>query len=312
MTDPTPSCPLCERPTDREPLGDAIGVRCESCGPYSGTAAALAEAAALDEGDRANVSAWIRHRGTRGLTEPILVADGAERRLGGRDAFRLGDVLAEVAARGINVRLDDMLLAFASMCEPGGQIKFGGKDLPIFYAHSQLQCDYYLDCLETRGVVERTAYGHRITANGWAQVGALEKRRPDARQAFVAMAFADDLFPAWDEGLRPGIEAAGYRPLRLDQSEYNEKICDRITVEIERSALVVADVTLHNPGVYFEAGFALGNGIPVIWSCREDQVERCHFDTRQYNHVVWSRPHDLADRLRYRILATMPSALPDS
>ena len=58
-------------------------------------------------------------------------------------------------------------------------------------------------------------------------------------------------------------------------------------------------------GVYFEAGFALGLGLQVIWVCRQDQVELMHFDTRQYNHIAWSDPDDLYKRLKNRIVALL-------
>jgi hypothetical protein len=32
-----------------------------------------------------------------------------------------------------------------------------------------------------------------------------------------------------------------------------------------------------------------------VWTCRESDVEKQHFDTRQYNHVVWSTPEDLRE-----------------
>ena len=67
----------------------------------------------------------------------------------------------------------------------------------------------------------------------------------------------------------------------------------------------MADVTNHRQGVYFEAGYALGLGIPVIWTCRKDDLDNCHFDTRQYNHIVWETPEELATALEHRIRATI-------
>jgi len=58
-------------------------------------------------------------------------------------------------------------------------------------------------------------------------------------------------------------------------------------------------------GVYFEAGFAMGLGIPVIWTVRKDQIEQVHFDTRQYNHIVYDSPEDLKQKLCNRIRATI-------
>lgn len=87
--------------------------------------------------------------------------------------------------------------------------------------------------------------------------------------------------------------------------EHNEKIDDRIIAEIRQSSLIVADFTGQRGGVYFEAGFAKGLGIPVIWTCHEDGVENLHFDTRQYNHIVWESPEDLKTKLINRISATL-------
>ncbi|MBZ0167218.1 MAG: nucleoside 2-deoxyribosyltransferase, partial [Candidatus Omnitrophica bacterium] len=58
-------------------------------------------------------------------------------------------------------------------------------------------------------------------------------------------------------------------------------------------------------GVYFEAGFAYGLGIPVIWCCREDNIKKLHFDTRQYNHLLWSNAKELKNKLISRIKATI-------
>ena len=59
-------------------------------------------------------------------------------------------------------------------------------------------------------------------------------------------------------------------------------------------------------GVYYEAGFAHGLGLEVIFSCRKGMVkDKLHFDTRQYYHIVWETPDDLRigllNRIRSRI-----------
>jgi nucleoside 2-deoxyribosyltransferase len=68
---------------------------------------------------------------------------------------------------------------------------------------------------------------------------------------------------------------------------------------------MIADFTLHRKGVYFEAGFAMARGIPVIFSCRSDELEQTHFDTRQYNHIVWETAKELNAKLSDRIRATV-------
>jgi hypothetical protein len=58
-------------------------------------------------------------------------------------------------------------------------------------------------------------------------------------------------------------------------------------------------------GVYYEAGFAHGLNLPVIFTCREDAIGKVHFDTRQYNHIVWETVEELRDKLAKRIAATV-------
>ena len=85
------------------------------------------------------------------------------------------------------------------------------------------------------------------------------------------------------------------------------KIDDEIIAEIQRSRFLVADFTHGDDGarggVYYEAGFAHGLNRPVIFSCRENMVDKLHFDTRQYNHILWKNENldefrkDLTNRI---------------
>jgi hypothetical protein len=74
---------------------------------------------------------------------------------------------------------------------------------------------------------------------------------------------------------------------------------------IREAQVTIADVTLQRNGVYFEAGFALGLGRIVIWTCRFDDMDNVHFDTNHYSHVVWKTPVDLATKLEARLRATV-------
>ena len=89
-------------------------------------------------------------------------------------------------------------------------------------------------------------------------------------KCFVAMWFDPSLENAFKNGFKKAIRESGYKPLRIDKKEYNESIYAEIVTEIRQSKLVVADFTGNREGVYFEAGFAHGLGIPVIYTCRKD------------------------------------------
>jgi nucleoside 2-deoxyribosyltransferase len=75
--------------------------------------------------------------------------------------------------------------------------------------------------------------------------------------------------------------------------------------EIRNSQFIVADFTGQRAGVYYEAGFAMGLGRPVIWCCRKDDVDKLHFDTNHKNHIVWESAEELKQKLYTRIRGTI-------
>ncbi|MBI4329174.1 MAG: hypothetical protein HY685_04845 [Chloroflexi bacterium] len=184
-------------------------------------------------------------------------------------------------------------------------------DYPLAWARDGEEFRYLLSMLCKRGLLERERPGVdfgalRLTPEGWERLEQLRRVQRHSDQAFVAMWFSQDLDQVWEQGFKPALEETGFRPLRVDLLEYNDKIDDRIVAEIRRSGLLVADFTGNRGGVYFEAGLALGLGIPVIWTCKDSDIGEVHFDTRQYNYVVWAAPADLREKLANRIAATIP------
>ena len=143
-----------------------------------------------------------------------------------------------------------------------------------------------------------------------------ERKQGTGRQGFVAMWFDEDLLSsAYEQGFKVAIANAGYEPYLVRNDKYHsDRIDNRIVAAIRRSRFVVADFTsgtgtdehgnkvrIARGGVYFEAGFAEGLGIPVIYTCHKDSIEYLHFDTRQIHHLVWETPEDLANLLQDRI-----------
>ena len=123
------------------------------------------------------------------------------------------------------------------------------------------------------------------------------------------MWFHESMEEAFEKGIQPAILDTGYKPLRIDQKEHVNKIDDEIIAELRRSRFIVADFTHGKSGarggVYYEAGFAHGLNLPVIFTCRKDAVDTLHFDTNHYSHIVWTDPEDLREKLKNRILAVI-------
>ena len=154
-----------------------------------------------------------------------------------------------------------------------------------------------------------------ITVNGYTKVQQ-QITNHDSSQAFVAMWLGGDaeekaayekVEAAYEKGIVPAIRDAGYREFRIDKDPKVQKIDDAIIAGIRRSRFMVADFTYGRAGirgsVYYEAGFAQGLGIPVVYSCWKDQINDLHFDTEHYHHIAWGKPEDLREGLTKRILA---------
>ncbi|WP_018317311.1 hypothetical protein [Bradyrhizobium sp. WSM2793] len=154
--------------------------------------------------------------------------------------------------------------------------------------------------------------------NGWLEEGytggiaqisprgfmhASDSRVSESVTGFIAMWFDKSMDVARDQGLDPAIRAAGYTPVIVSGVEHINKIDDEIVSQIRKSKFLVADFTGHRGGVYFEAGFAMGLGLPVFWTCRRDDLANLHFDIRQYNCIDWVDTTDLAARLTRHIEA---------
>ena len=149
----------------------------------------------------------------------------------------------------------------------------------------------------------------KITPRGYAQLEESRQRNLDSQLGFCAMWFDAELEFLWVDCIEPAIALAGYEPKRIDRHPHNNKIDDEIVAMIRRSKFVVADFTGQRGGVYFEAGFAKGLGLEVIWTVRKDELDehKVHFDNRQFNFVTWesNRLEDFKNRLQFRIEATL-------
>ena len=187
-------------------------------------------------------------------------------------------------------------------------------------AESDGELGAFRDLLADIGFIRNMGTNVAITPAGFVRMDELRRGGAPTNKAFVAMWFGADTSDAYEQGIAPAIAETGFEPVRIDKKEHINKIDDEIVAEIKRSRFVVADFTsstvqagdqtvyVPRGGVYYEAGLAQGREIPVIWCVRNDQIDHVHFDTRQFNHIVWESPADLRTKLRNRIRALFADA----
>jgi hypothetical protein len=234
-----------------------------------------------------------------------------EQNAAGSVPFLNSELIKQIDLRSRPRLRDRALRALAAMVQKFGydpHTTFSVSDdlqIPaVSYSANNEELSVLLEILEldglikTEGLIPTTV---RITPVGLIQAEELSRSGTENLQGFVAMSFDPSMNEAYTLGFDPAIRSAGYQPFRIDGKEHANGISDEILTEIRRSRFLIADYTLQNNGVYFEAGVAIGLGIRVIPTCRADQLKMLHFDIRHINTLKWETPAQLARDLARRI-----------
>jgi hypothetical protein len=280
-------CPVCCTPSAvAQGNGDYLEVRCPRCGGYSvtGTEAAMLEHQPLLGLQAMYASSWVReHPGIRLASHHDGLLRSVEPPPVDEQAARLLQHMAKHHRRPgeqFDVPITDP--ALNAIAWATDRLHFG------FLVRDYLgQSRRFLT--PERPTASNDTYRVTITPEGWAHLESLRKVNPHSELGFIAMRFHDSTVSLRDRGLKPAITEAGYRPVLMDEHLHGNRIDAEIMALIRRSRILVADLHGRRGGVYFEAGFAMGLGIPVFWTCSGRALDRqlIHFDVRQYVFTPW-------------------------
>jgi hypothetical protein len=124
-------------------------------------------------------------------------------------------------------------------------------------------------------------------------------------EAFIIMQIGSpELDAVCDNVIMPAIADAGLEARRVDRHNEGDLLKSEIVQFIERSQIIVADLTNERPNCYLEVGYAMGLGkkANLILTCREDHhhsspnfvhgAANIHFDLEGYDILLWD-PADL-------------------
>lgn len=190
--------------------------------------------------------------------------------------------------------IDNLLLWFGNSTreEPGTLFKIDYNDVGLqatIGVVSASEITWILDNLAAQGMVSvpTPAYGEvygNLTIAGWTAWEHLVRGRRASNFSFFARRFEnEELDRVYEECLRPAVLKTGYELRTVAQKAGS--IDAVMEDEIRRCRFLIADLTNHNAGAYWEAGFAEGLGKPVIYICKVG-VET-HFDTNHRQTVFW-------------------------
>ncbi len=307
MTTTTDICPIWGAPYEANVRNDGFRKFVESSragGAYIITREAELAVSEFDDSQKSILTSWLIDQRLRGTERPSITIEDVKH-------------IERKHPMPPYERAERLLRLIAEKSRIAGFYVGVPYDDPAALAQSEsiseLEVGFLLQYLEEKNWIRGTHslngyFSGIVTVEGYGRI-ADQATNVDSSQAFVAMWFDESMNEACQDGIEPGIRDAGYEPFRVDRKEHTNKIDDEIIAEIRRSRFVVADFTQGDSGarggVYYEAGFAHGLGLQVIFTCKEGDVDKLHFDTNHYNHIVWTTPEDLREKLKNRILAVI-------
>lgn len=170
--------------------------------------------------------------------------------------------------------------------------------------------EYILELQRDQGLLKWASNkGHYLTSKGWEHYEDLKRGTLVSKSAFMAMKFNEPkLESIYTNHFRNAVKATGFELQTVIGRA--GPINDHIMIDIRLARFVVADLTHHNNGAYWEAGFAEGLGKPVFYTCEKSvfSSESTHFDVNHHHTILWDieKPKEAADNLKALIRNTLP------
>jgi nucleoside 2-deoxyribosyltransferase len=309
------NCPLCNhiaRAESIDGLSLFFSYDCPVCGKFNATTVfASFSSSSLSHANRAVLSGYVREMNTLERQDIKITLENYQ------------DILnSPIVARSIGEKLKKLILYLNRKADGLGYRVFTNPDTDYSVCYTNSPDEYIELAKEAhkRGYIIYRAYELQITYEGILFAEKLEAEAHLSDSAFVAMWFSPEMFPIYDNAIKPAVESeecGKFKAFRVDNHEHNNDITDEIIAGIKACRFMVADLTGYRGGVYYEAGFAKGLGKPVIFTCRKDWFEgeisptgekikeRVHFDINHQNIIVWENNDDLKKRIINRIRATI-------
>lgn len=147
-----------------------------------------------------------------------------------------------------------------------------------------------------------------------ASVISTEKRGEGVREfldtCFVMMPFGhwNDVY--YKEVYIPAIKEAGFEPVRGDEIFSSGSVVEQIWEQIDKSKVLLADLTGKNPNVFYELGLAHAARKPVVFT--SGVLEDVPFDLRHLRVIIYDlREPNWNLKLKSSITAYLKSAKAD-
>ncbi|KVG63750.1 hypothetical protein [Burkholderia pseudomultivorans] len=108
-------------------------------------------------------------------------------------------------------------------------------------------------------------------------------------RCFVIQPFDNGVFDRrFEDTFAPAIQAAGLEPYRVDRDPSAAVPIQNIEDGIRESAICLADISLDNPNVWFELGFAFASFKQVVMVCSNERTTKFPFDVQHRSIIKYA------------------------
>ncbi len=174
--------------------------------------------------------------------------------------------------------------------------RFGGAAKDIYHEELDSFRASHLEQSDFESLSEMTPDLEKLAG----RIISLAEKACISSNVFVMMSFSEE--PALADALesfQTVCDRFGYRCRRIDEENDVERILPEMLSRIRNCAFVIADLSEPRPNVYYELGYAEGQGKPLIVTAKKDTV--LPFDTKDIPVIFWENQKGLKDKLAKRV-----------
>jgi hypothetical protein len=144
-------------------------------------------------------------------------------------------------------------------------------DIPAFYLNVDYDTDTQLPIPGTESLVE------------------MRRSYTDQDLVFVIMPFSNELDTVY-ECIKESVRGVQLRCVRVDEETFSGGIMERVRENIYKAGIIIAELSKHNPNVYFELGLAHAKKKKIIMITQK--LQKVPFDLKHLRMVIYE-PSDI-------------------
>ncbi len=169
----------------------------------------------------------------------------------------------------------------------------------LTYSPNLQELIYIIDRLSHQQLIIREGSSFMLTEQGW-QVAASRSKHRKQKRCIVIVSRQNNEYELWQELFFPMLEQLGYVPslwnnwsetLGEDSEEEQFAACN----------LVIADITILEPEIYLAGGYAMGAGIPVVWTISSGEEGLANPNLAKLDSIVYDSILELVENFEKKL-----------